>query len=99
MRKQFAEEAAGGAAVPIVQCINDAWLAIIRGMSRTTIDLDDDKLAAAARELGTSSKVETVNAALDYAATRRQRAQAFDDPLIWGSPELADPQVRAGARR
>jgi len=33
-------------------------------VSRTTIDLDDDKLAAAARELGTSSKIDTVNAAL-----------------------------------
>jgi len=68
-------------------------------MSRTTIDLDDDKLAAAARELGTTSKVETVNAALAYVAERRLRAEAFDDPLVWGSPDLADPQVRATARR
>lgn len=68
-------------------------------MSRTTIDLDDDKLAAAARELGTSTKVETVNAALAYVAERRLRAQAFDDPFVWGSPDLADPTVRAEARR
>lgn len=68
-------------------------------MSRTTIDLDDDKLAAAARELGTTSKVDTVNAALAYVAGRRLRAEAFDDPLIWGSPDLADPQVRTDARR
>ncbi|MGH3905594.1 MAG: type II toxin-antitoxin system VapB family antitoxin [Pseudonocardiaceae bacterium] len=68
-------------------------------MSRTTIDLDDEKVAAAARELGTTSKVETVNAALAYVASRRQRAEAFDDPLIWGSPELADPEIRAQARR
>ncbi len=68
-------------------------------MSRTTIDIDDDKLAAAARELGTTSKIETVDAALAYVAGRRQRAEAFDDPLIWGSPELADPEVRAEARR
>lgn len=68
-------------------------------MSRTTIDLDDDKLAAAARELGTTSKIETVNAALAYVAERRQRAEAFEDPLIWGSPDLADPEVRSGARR
>lgn len=67
-------------------------------MSRTTIDIDDDSLAAA-RELGTTSKVETVNAALAYVAARRQRAAAFDDPLIWGSPDLADPDVRAQARR
>ena len=68
-------------------------------MSRTTVDIDDDALARAARELGTTSKTETVNAALAYVAQRRQRAQAFDDPLIWGSPDLADPEVRAEARR
>jgi Arc/MetJ family transcription regulator len=69
------------------------------GVSRTTIDLDDEKLAAAARELGTTSKVETVNAALAYVAERRRRAEAFDDPLIWGSPDLANPDIRAEARR
>lgn len=68
-------------------------------MSRTTIDIDDEQLAAAARELGTSTKVETVNAALAYVAQRRRRAAAFDDPLIWGTADLADPEVRAQARR
>jgi Arc/MetJ family transcription regulator len=68
-------------------------------MSRTSIDVDDEKLAAAARELGTTSKVETVNAALEFVANRRKRAEAFDDPLIWGSPDLANPEVRAEARR
>ncbi|MGH3451492.1 MAG: type II toxin-antitoxin system VapB family antitoxin, partial [Haloechinothrix sp.] len=62
-------------------------------MARTTIDVDDETLAVAARELGTASKVETVNAALAYVANRRKRAEAFDDPLIWGSPDLADPDV------
>jgi Arc/MetJ family transcription regulator len=59
-------------------------------MSRTSIDVDDEKLAAAARELGTTSKVETVNAALEFVANRRKRAgayagsrraEAFDDPI------------------
>lgn len=68
-------------------------------MSRTTIDIDDDTLRAAARELGTTSKVETVNAALAFAAGRRLRDEAFDDPLIWGGPDLADPKVRAESRR
>lgn len=68
-------------------------------MSRTTIDIDDDVLAAAARELGTASKVETVNAALTFVAERRRRSEAFDDPLIWGTSDLADPEVRAAARR
>lgn len=73
--------------------------ASITTMSRTTIDIDDDALAAAGRELGTTTKVDTVNAALAYVADRRRRAAAFDDPAVWGSPELADPDLRAAARR
>jgi hypothetical protein len=68
-------------------------------MTRTTIEIDDEALAGAARELGTSTKVETVNAALAFVAKRHQLAQAFDDPAIWGSPDLADPAVRSAARR
>jgi hypothetical protein len=56
-------------------------------------------LDEAARELGTSSKVETVNAALAFVAARRRLANAFDDDLIWGSPDLALPEVRQAARR
>jgi Arc/MetJ family transcription regulator len=76
----------------------DASVAVI-AVSRTTIDLDDEKLAAAAHELGTTSKTETVNAALVHVAGRRQRDKAFDDPRIWGSSDLADPEVRAQAGR
>ncbi|MEV4417218.1 type II toxin-antitoxin system VapB family antitoxin [Catellatospora sp. NPDC049609] len=68
-------------------------------MSRTVIDIDDEKLDAAARELGTRTKVETVNAALAFVADRRRRSEVFDDPLVWGSPDMADPEVRAAARR
>lgn len=68
-------------------------------MARTTIDIDDATLALAAKEPGTSSKIDTVNAALAFVANRRRLAAAFEDPLIWGSPELADPKVRAEARR
>jgi Arc/MetJ family transcription regulator len=66
---------------------------------RTTIDVDEEALSAASRELGTTSKVDTVNAALAFVAHRRKRAEAFDDPLIWGTPDLADPEVRHAARR
>jgi hypothetical protein len=86
-------------ALRIIAAVLDSPGGIVGRVSRTTIDLEDDKLAAAARELGTTSKIETVNAALAYVAGRRQRAEAFDDPLIWGSPDLADPEVRAEARR
>ena len=68
-------------------------------MSRITIDLDDEVLAAAARELGTRNKTDTVNTALAFVAGRRRRAAAFDGPLIWGGPDLADPAVRSQARR
>ncbi|HZM82369.1 MAG TPA: hypothetical protein VFC19_42155 [Candidatus Limnocylindrales bacterium] len=47
---------------------------------------------------GTKTKVDTVNAALAFVAERR-RAEVFDDPLVWGSPDLADPDIRAAARR
>lgn len=42
-------------------------------MTRTLIDIDDEALAAAARELGTSTKVETVNRALADIAGRAAR--------------------------
>ncbi|MEU0811094.1 type II toxin-antitoxin system VapB family antitoxin [Streptomyces sp. NPDC005970] len=45
-------------------------------MSRTVIDLDDEALAEAARHLGTTTKKETVNAALREINDRRRRAAA-----------------------
>jgi Arc/MetJ family transcription regulator len=41
---------------------------------RTVIDLDDEALADAAAELGTSTKVATVNEALRLVAARRRTA-------------------------
>lgn len=79
--------------------IIDAGSGSVISVSRTTIDIDDDSLDAAARELGTTTKVDTVNAALAYVVDRRRRATAFDDPAIWGSPDLADAGVRAESRR
>ncbi|WP_330252177.1 type II toxin-antitoxin system VapB family antitoxin [Nocardia sp. NBC_00565] len=45
-------------------------------MARTVIDLDDDALTEAARYLGTSTKRDTVNAALHEIIDRRRRAAA-----------------------
>lgn len=45
-------------------------------MTKTLIDLDDEALAEAARLLGTSSKKDTVNAALREIIDRRRRAAA-----------------------
>jgi Arc/MetJ family transcription regulator len=47
-------------------------------MSRTVIDLDDEALAEAARHLGTTTKKDTVNAALREIADRRRRAAAVE---------------------
>lgn len=44
-------------------------------MSRTLIDIDDEALALAAEELGTKTKVATVNAALREVANRRAVAK------------------------
>ena len=47
-------------------------------MTRTLVDIDDDALAAAAAELGTSTKAATVNRALAEIAARPQRLAALE---------------------
>jgi Arc/MetJ family transcription regulator len=46
-------------------------------VTATQIDLDDEALAAAMRELGTATKKDTVNAALREIANRNRRLAAF----------------------
>jgi Arc/MetJ family transcription regulator len=69
-------------------------------MTKRLVEIDDETLNAAARELGTTTNKDTVNAALAYAAQRGARAaaqvsSAFD---FWGS-DVADPEIRKAARR
>jgi Arc/MetJ family transcription regulator len=68
---------------------------------KTMIDLDDDALALAATELGTTTKKDTVNAALQFVAGRRRRLeQLLDDPLALGiGPDISDPDIMRQARR
>jgi Arc/MetJ family transcription regulator len=68
---------------------------------RTMIDLDDDALALAAQDLGTTTATDTVNAALAFVADRRRRIeQLLNDPYALGvGPDIADPEVMRGARR
>lgn len=47
-------------------------------MTRTVIDIDDKALAAAQKELGTTTKVETVNEALRSVGGRRERVRAIN---------------------
>jgi Arc/MetJ family transcription regulator len=68
---------------------------------KTMIDLDDEALELAARELGTSTKTDTVNAALQFVASGRQRIeQLLDDPYALGvGPDIADAEIMRQARR
>jgi Arc/MetJ family transcription regulator len=64
-------------------------------MTRTTVDVDDQALAAARRELGTKGLSDTVNAALRETA-RRRMLRSFDVRRdVDGTPE----EVRKGRER
>lgn len=67
-------------------------------MTRTLVDIDDDLLAAAAAELGTKTKVETVNRALADIAGRAARLACLDN-LRDAEDDLEDPAVMRGAWR
>lgn len=58
-------------------------------MTQITLELDEAHLAAAARELGTTSPAQTVIAALTEIAVRRLRAEAFGTTLADAEPSLA----------
>jgi Arc/MetJ family transcription regulator len=71
-------------------------------MARTVIDLDDELLASVARELGTSTKKDTVNAALREVMESRRRALALTrlrDAATEGAFDLALLQDKRSYRR
>jgi len=55
----------------VVLCSADIWCTI-GVMTRISVDVNDEWLDAARAELGTDSKVETINGALRELAVRRQ---------------------------
>ncbi len=67
-------------------------------MTRTVVDIDDEALAAAAAELGTTTKVETVNRALAEIAARPRRLAALAR-LRLADDDLGDRQVMERAWR
>ena len=67
-------------------------------MTRTLVDIDDGALAAAAAELGTTTKVETVNRALAEIAARPRRLTALER-LRTAEDDLGDADVMRGAWR
>jgi Arc/MetJ family transcription regulator len=68
---------------------------------KTVIDIDDEALELAARELGTTTKKDTVNAALAFVANRRRRIEELlGDPLALGvGPDIGDEEIMMQARR
>jgi Arc/MetJ family transcription regulator len=68
-------------------------------MTKTLIDIDDTLLAKAAEALGTTTKKDTVNAAL----ARVARIAATEDLIAFaragGFDDLLDPELMKGAWR
>lgn len=67
-------------------------------MARTLVDIDDEALAAAAAELGTRTKVDTVNRALAEIAARPRRLAALER-LRTTADDLGDDEIMRGAWR
>ncbi|WP_405730140.1 type II toxin-antitoxin system VapB family antitoxin [Streptomyces sp. NBC_01537] len=65
-------------------------------MARTVIDIDDEMLAEAAEIFGTTTKVATVNAALEDAIKRRKRASFLGWLAEGGLPDLTGPVETVG---
>lgn len=63
-------------------------------MTKRLIDIDDELLAAAQRELNTTGVSDTVRAALKQAAAMAARAREIDWLKAGGLAELADPEQR-----
>jgi Arc/MetJ family transcription regulator len=71
-------------------------------VARTVIDLDDELMASVAKELGTSTKKDTVNAALREVLANRRRAVALTrlrDAATDGAFDLALLQDKQRYRR
>jgi Arc/MetJ family transcription regulator len=71
-------------------------------MARTVVDLDDELLTSVAQALGTSTKKDTVNAALREVLANRRRAMALTrlrDAAGEGAFDLALLQDKENYRR
>ena len=66
-------------------------------MSRTIVDLDEEALTLASEELGTKSKVATVNAALRRVANQRAAARMLELLEETGT-DLSDEGLRGAWR-
>jgi len=68
-------------------------------MAKTLIEIDEQYLAAAQRELGTTTKKDTVNTALREVAALAARRRDLRRLLSGGLPDLEDADVMQAAWR
>ena len=69
-------------------------------MAKTLVDIDDELLEAAREVLGTSTKKDTVNAALREVLAAQERRRASVELIMWGQRnEPWDDSVRDRAWR
>ena len=68
-------------------------------MTKRLIEIDDELLESAKRELGTSGIAETVCTALQLAAARSARIEEVEWLASGGMAEMADRDVRNDAWR
>jgi hypothetical protein len=68
-------------------------------VTKRLIDIEDELLEAARRELGTTGIADTVRSALQLAATRSARLREIEWLVSGGMAEMADPEVRKDAWR
>jgi Arc/MetJ family transcription regulator len=77
-----------------IRCIHEEVFAM-----KTVIDLDPELTAAAAKVLGTTTKKDTIHAALAAAISEAERTALRRARLLnsAGGPDLADDAVMSGA--
>lgn len=68
-------------------------------VTKRLIEIDDELLESARRELGTTGIADTVRSALKFAATRSARLREIEWLASGGMAEMADPEVRKDAWR
>jgi Arc/MetJ family transcription regulator len=68
-------------------------------VAKTVIDIDEEALALAARELGTKTKKDTVNAALREVAARFRREKALRELVELAEDGVFEGEVRGACSR
>lgn len=68
-------------------------------VTKRLIDIEDELLDSARRELGTTGIADTVRSALQFAANRSARLEEVEWLASGGMAAMADPDVRNDAWR